>query len=201
MRAVLFVTILLLAPALRAAEDEPRALLEARYAQIRAILAENADDHVMREKVKALTLQFVDFDAFASETIRSTWDDLSEPRRQVFLAAFRGLIQATYAHKFKPRQDLRITYRASTMQGDDKAQVSTTLLFEKSQVDVDYRLAKKPDGSWWVVDLVIDEVSLMRNYRAQFRRILKREGFDALVTRIQAAVLRKEHEGDPSDEL
>lgn len=201
MRAALLCIVLLLVPALGAAEDDPRSLVEARYEQIRAIIAENADDRAMRAKVKALTLEFVDFDAFASETIRSTWDDLSEPQRRAFLEAFRGLVQATYARHFKPRQDLRITYRASTLVGDDKAQVSTTLIFEKSQVDVDYRFVKKPDGRWWVTDLVIDEVSLMRNYRAQFRRILKREGFDALVTRILAAVERKERGGDSGDDL
>jgi phospholipid transport system substrate-binding protein len=201
MRAVLLFVLLFAAPIVHAESDDPRACVEARYAEIRAIIAENPVDHVMREKVKALTLQFVDFDAFASETIRATWNDLSEPRRREFLSAFRALIQATYARHFKPRQDLKITYRPSTRSDDARAEVPTTLTFEKSQVDVDYRLVKKADGRWWVYDLVIDEVSLMRNYRAQFRRILKQDGFDALLGRIRAAVARKESGADASDEL
>jgi phospholipid transport system substrate-binding protein len=201
MRAPLILCLLLVAPALHAETDDPRALVEARYEEIRAIIAENPVEHVMREKVKALTLQFVDFDAFASETIRATWNDLSEAQRRDFLEAFRALIQATYARHFKPRQDLKITYRPSTRFDDARAEVSTTLAFEKSAVDVDYRLVKKADGTWWVYDLVIDEVSLMRNYRAQFRRILKKDGFDALLGKIRAAVARKESGADPSDEL
>ncbi len=193
--------LLVAAPVRAQTSADPRALVEARYEQIRAIMAETADDAIMRRRVEALTQQFVDFDAFAAETIRSTWDDLAEPRRADFTAAFRRLIQATYSRHFKPRQDLRITYGKVVDRGDGHATVATTLTFEKSRVDVDYRFVLKPDGRWWVVDLVIDEVSLMRNYRAQFRRILKAEGFDALVTRIKAAADRKEMRVDEGDEL
>jgi phospholipid transport system substrate-binding protein len=201
MRILSAALLLLATPLVAAPPDDPREVVEARYAQIRAIMAETADDDAMRRRVEALTPEFVDFDAFAAETIRSTWNDLTDAQREAFTAAFKRLIQATYSRHFKPRQDLHISYGKVVDHGDGRATVATTLSFEKSQVGVDYRFVRKPDGHWWVTDLVIDEISLMRNYRAQFRRILKQDGFDALLARIQAAATRKERNGDERDEL
>jgi phospholipid transport system substrate-binding protein len=151
--------------------------------------------------VKVLTLEFIDFDEFSRETLRSTWETLDPKARAEFVHWFGRLIQATYARHFKPRQELAISWRGETEYAEDKAQVSTTLKFEKSAVDVDYRFHKRADAGWWAYDLVIDEVSLMRNYRGQFRRILQKDGFDALMVKIKEATLRKENDTESPDEL
>lgn len=184
------------------AGDDPRAVVEARYAQIQELGKTTLDEAALREKVKALTLEFVDFDAFSAETIKTAWDGLTVAQRAEFALSFKRLIQATYARHFKAKQDLKITYREPTRYAEGRAQVATTLAFEKSAVDVDYRFHKKADGTWWVYDLVLDEVSLARNYRAQFRRILKDDGFPALIAKIKSAVERKENgDDDSSNEL
>ncbi len=181
--------------------DDPRQVIEARYAQIQTLGQSTTDEAQLREQVKALTLEFVDFDAFSAETIKAAWEGLTVAERTEFVLNFKRLIQATYARHFKPRQDLKITYRQPTEFAEGRAQVATTIAFEKSAVDVDYRFLRRMDNSWWVYDLVIDEVSLARNYRAQFRRILKDDGFPALIAKIKSAVERKEKGADASDEL
>ncbi len=195
--------------------DAPRAIVAARYEQIKGICAESIDEEKMRDKIKALTVDFVDYEEFSRLTIKRQWKDLSKAQQAEFTEWFRRLIQATYARHFKPRQDVSVNYRGDTKFKGGKAQVQTTVSFEgkdTTAVDVDYRFHNrtkdesggdgevKPD--WWVYDLVIDEVSLMRNYRGQFRKILKRDGFEALMTKVKEAVKRKESNGeDASNEL
>jgi phospholipid transport system substrate-binding protein len=201
------------------ATDVPRGIVDARYQQIREICAESIDETQMREKIKALTVDFVDYEEFSRLTIKRQWKELNEAQRAEFVDWFRRLIQATYARHFKPRQDIAVSYRGETKFKGEKAQVKTTLSFKKnaeSAVDVDYRFHKRTAReaasnsssaskaqatNWWVYDLVIDEVSLMRNYRSQFRKILKRDGFDALMTKVRDAVKRKESDDDGSNEL
>ncbi len=180
---------------------DPKARVEAAYAQIQAIVKESTDESVMRDRVKALTPAFVDFDQFSREALKSSWDGLDAAQRADFVLWFKRLIQATYARHFKAKQDLKIDWRGEPEYVEDKAQVATTLRFEKSAVDVDYRFQKHGDGSWWVYDIVIDEVSLARNYRGQFQRIVKKDGFASLMTTIKAAVERKEKGADQTDQL
>lgn len=187
--------------------DGPRSIVAARYEQIKGICAETIDEEKMREKIKALTVDFVDYEEFSRLTIKRAWKDLSASQRTEFVEWFQRLIQATYARHFKPRQDIAVTYRGETKYKGEKAQVQTTLQFEKSAVDVDYRFHKHgvatdaKAADWWVYDLVIDEVSLMRNYRGQFRKILKKDGFEALMAKVRDAVKRKESADDSSNEL
>ena len=188
------------APAAAGVAD-PRVRVEAAYDRIQALIRDTPDEAALRDKVKGLTLEFVDFDQFSHEALKSTWDGLDAKKRAEFVDWFKRLIQATYARHFKARQDLKIAWRGATEFVEDKAQVATTLTFEKSAVDVDYRFYRHADGSWWVYDIVIDEVSLVRNYRGQFQRIVKKDGFDVLMTTIKAAVDRKEKGSDSSDQL
>jgi phospholipid transport system substrate-binding protein len=173
-------------------EDDPRALIEARYAQIKDIIARTVDEETVREQIKALTLEFVDYEEFARLTIKREWKELNDQQRGAFVSWFKRLIQATYARHFKPRQDLTITYRGETQMRRGKAKTDTTVSFSDTSVDVDYKFLRRDDKAWWVYDIVIDDVSLMRNYRGQFRRILKKDGYDALMDKIREAVKRKE---------
>ena len=183
-----------LAEAARLAQtkDDPRALIDSRYAQIKDIIAQTLDAPGMRERIKALTLEFVNYEEFARLTIKQQWKDLDAAQHEAFVSWFKRLIQATYARHFKPRQDLTITYRGETKMKRGKAMTKTTVSFSDTSVDVDYKFVRAEDARWWVYDIVIDDVSLMRNYRSQFRRILKKDGFDALMDKIKEAVKRKE---------
>ena len=63
-----------------------------------------------------------------------------------------------------------------------KAKLSTTVSSGDITADVDYKL-HVPEGKseWWVYDIVIDEVSMMRNYRTQFAKIWKKDGKEGLL--------------------
>lgn len=198
----LFATLMVAAASLSASPaGDPRGQVESAYGRIQTIIRSTPDEVAMRDQVKALTLEFVDFDEFSRQTLKSSWDTLNGTQRAEFVTWFKRLIQATYARHFKPRQDLKIAWRGDTEYAEEKAQVASTVSFEKSAVDVDYRFHKHADGSWWVYDIVIDEVSLVRNYRGQFLRIVQKDGYDALMVKIKAAVERKEKGADATDEL
>ena len=61
--------------------------------------------------------------------------------------------------------------------------VKTEIVRKNGTIDVDYKLIKE-NGRWTVYDFVIEEVSLIRNYRSQFSKIIKTESYGALVTKL-----------------
>ncbi len=59
-------------------------------------------------------------------------------------------------------------------------------------VEISYTLWQ-PDGRWRVVDITTDGVSMVRNYRSQFNRIIRKDGWDELIRRMKD---RLANEGD-----
>jgi hypothetical protein len=72
---------------------------------------------------------------------------------------------------------------------DDSATVSTTLMSRSgNQLPVDYRLVRRGDR-WKVQDVIIDGVSLIANYRAQFNRILRDYSYAELIAKMRGEIL------------
>ena len=55
----------------------------------------------------------------------------------------------------------------------------------KAETTIDYKLAQKGGDKWAVYDFITDDVSLLRNYRSEFGRIIKRDGFPALLAKMK----------------
>jgi phospholipid transport system substrate-binding protein len=55
----------------------------------------------------------------------------------------------------------------------------------KAETTIDYKLADKGGGKWAVYDVITDDVSLLRNYRSEFGRIIKKDGFAVLLSKMK----------------
>jgi phospholipid transport system substrate-binding protein len=66
----------------------------------------------------------------------------------------------------------------------DYAEIRTKLVSSKTNYPLDYRLMKK-DGRWSAYDIVVDGVSLIKNYRSQFDRIIRADSYGELVRRMK----------------
>jgi len=65
--------------------------------------------------------------------------------------------------------------------------VETLIITTSADIPVDYRLYRKGD-QWLVYDVIIEGVSLISNYRSSYQEIMKREGFDGLLAKMQAKI-------------
>ena len=73
-------------------------------------------------------------------------------------------------------------------QDGELAQVNTNIVQKGSDpISVNYRL-KQSGGTWKVYDVLVDQISLVGNYRNQFNRIMNNKGYDALIKAIQQKV-------------
>ena len=173
---------------------DPKALIEDRHVEIRRYLSESPElsaDQV-REEVRKVLLTFVDFDRVGQMAFKRHFEKLSDARKKSYVEAFRGLVQATYLKRLEPGKKFEMSFRGEPDVVKDKARVRTTIKSGDHEVDVDYLLYRGEDGRYRAYDLVIDEVSMARNYRREFNRLFKDKGFKGLLGRLQERTREKE---------
>jgi len=130
-------------------------------------------------------------------SLAKNWNNLSVDERKEFIGLFSKLLENSYASKIESYRDEQIIYRDEVVKGD-YALVKTRIKRADDKIDVDYKL-KKTGGEWKIYDFVIEKVSMIRNYRSQFSKIIKRESYKALIEKLSTKIAEL-GEGD-SDKL
>jgi phospholipid transport system substrate-binding protein len=115
-------------------------------------------------------------------SLAKNFKDRSDQERVEFTNLFKQLLENSYASKIENYQDETINYVGEQVKGKF-AMVKTQIVRKDGVVDVDYKLLKE-SGQWLVYDFVIEGVSLIRNYRSQFSKIISTESYAALVSKL-----------------
>ena len=176
--------LLLMAPTIATAQpvESLQGVIIEKHKEIDSYLKGEESIDKVREKIVALTDTFIDFDELARLTIKSYWGELKPDKQKEFVELFKHIIQRNYSKRFKPASELKSFVSTDVEVRKGRARVPTLLTVGTVEVSVEYRLHQPLDKKgWWVYDIIIDEVSLMRNYRSQFHKIIKKnKGVEAI---------------------
>jgi len=149
-----------------------------------------AEKHRM---VKDIVDPHFDYREMAKRSLGATWGTLSAGQRDDFVRLFAELLEVSYSDKIeKYAQRVKIDYTGEILQGDDYAEVRTVVVRPNDRIPLNYRLLRE-DGTWKVYDVVIEGVSLVSNYRSQFRRIIHESSYAELVRRLRTKVNELRH--------
>ena len=157
------------------------------YEEIRGIVTAAPDDETMRGEVKAVMMRFIDFEEFGKLSLGTRWKTLDAKQREIYLAEFRELLKRTYLRRFKRGREFKVSYRSGCRMNSKGTRLEIRTAIDSDddvEADVDYRF-HRPGRAWLVYDIVVDEVSVMRNYRKSFVKTLEKEGFDALIAKMK----------------
>ena len=135
-----------------------------------------------REKLrKTIGFRF-NYNQMVRRSLARNYKNRTNKEREEFTGLFKKLLENSYASKIENYQDETINYVDEKVKGK-YALVKTEIVRKNGTIDVDYKLINE-NGRWTVYDFVIEEVSLIRNYRSQFSKIIKTESYGALVTKL-----------------
>lgn len=126
---------------------------------------------VKREKIEATASSFFDFVELSKRTLGVSWNSFTPDQRKTFVRLYQSLLEQTYVERITAYSGERLNFSKEIPLSDDTAEVQTSVLAKGGEVPIDYRLINK-DGQWRVYDVVVEGVSLISNYRSQFREIL-----------------------------
>jgi len=132
---------------------------------------------------KAIFPQF-DIPEMAKRSLGLNWRPRTPVEQKEFVDLFSHLLEDFFSDKLKSFEDEKFVYTGEIKDGD-YAKVETMIVTrEGKEISIDYRF-HLVDENWKVYDMVIENVSLVKNYRSQFNRIITKSSYQDLVRRIR----------------
>ena len=159
--------------------------LKARDAEIRAALPPQGTEPspAARQKLENIVTKAVDLDGMAKSALGKTWVETPPAKQKKFLEAFKSRFRKATGEQLDQYRSTQIKYFPEKKEDDDDTIVPTEVVVKGEPTRIDYRM-RQQGGSWRIVDIVVDDVSTVENYRSSFNRIIKKEGMDGLIARL-----------------
>lgn len=141
-------------------------------------------------------IQTHDFDLIIRTVLGSHWKQLEPEQQQLFSDTFQQLSVATYASQFKEYggEQFEILQQRSLPNGQQLIR-SQLIKSDGGKVDFDYVLQQGNNG-WRIVNILVDGVSDLALKRTEYRTILQRDGFSALIAMLKEKIQLAEQEGE-----
>jgi phospholipid transport system substrate-binding protein len=170
------------APAAVAADTAPDAMVKSTVQEVLTVIKQNKDKQALREIAEQKVLPHFDFKRMTQLAVGRAWRDAKPEQQQALENGFRTLLVNTYTSALATSASGSETVDVKPAQiTGNEATVKTTIKDSgKQPIAVDYRLEKSADG-WKVTDVVVENLSLVTNYRSTFASEVSRSGIDGLI--------------------
>lgn len=146
-------------------------------------LKQPAKADARRHMLESVVAARFDYTEMSRRALGAPWNQLEDQQKQEFVDLFRTLLTNSYADKIETYSGEGVEYLNERIE-KEYAEVRTKVLSGKTEIPLDYRLINKAD-EWRVYDVVVDNVSLVNNYRGQFTKILRASSYADLVDQLR----------------
>lgn len=137
-----------------------------------------------RHMLEEVIASHFDYAEMSKRALAAYWVPLTAGERAEFIECFKSFLSDRYAEIIEGYSGQQILYLSERTEGN-YAEVRTKLQSSKVEIPMDYRLHMK-DGTWHAYDLIVDGVSLVKNYRSQFEKIIRSDSYHELVRQLRA---------------
>jgi len=199
-RTTLALIVLLPSLALAAASAlGPMATLKQKNGDVDKLLRQKPDkgspaEQKQKEEIKKLAATLLDYDELAHKSLAAHWDRMTPAQRTEFVTTLRELIERNYVKQLRTNLDYQVQYQNEELDGE-QATVTTVVKVKSAgkhtDAEIIYKMKKNPEG-WRVWDVITDEVSLVKNYRTQFNKIITEQSYDALIKKMKSKLADEE---------
>jgi phospholipid transport system substrate-binding protein len=125
-----------------------------------------------------------DFAEMSKRALGMHWQKRTPEEKKEFVSLFSDLLEKTYINKIEGYSSEKIVYEDQVLDGD-YATVKTRITTTKNvEIPIVYRMLRT-GSKWSVYDVVIEEVSLISNYRTQFNKIIKTGSYEELIRKMK----------------
>jgi len=178
---------LLLFGALALAVPSPREQVKQTVDQVLEVLRNKTlTGQPRRDTLSRLIRARFDFTIMSQRTLGKFWKEATPQEQARFVTLFSDLLEANYIGRIEAYSDETVNYLGERVDGD-LAEVDTSIHSGNINIPTSYRLVLK-NGQWFVYDVIIEDVSLIKNYRNSYGEIVRREGYAALFARMEEKI-------------
>lgn len=171
------------------AQTAPDALVKATVSDVMAVIKDNKDKRTLHDLAEKKVLPHFDFREMTMLAVGRYWREASDAQRKALENAFRSLLVSTYttalSQSSKANQTVEVK-PAEAKAGQNDVTVRTLVREPGRQpIAIDYRMMRVAN-TWKVYDVVVENLSLVTNYRGSFAAEISRSGIDGLIKTIEA---------------
>jgi len=172
--------------------EDPIKMLKGVTDSVLKALKENsaaldANPHKIYDVVNKLILPYVDFNEMSTWVAgRTVWGKASETTRDDFVKEFQVLVVRTYATALRNYTNETVYFAPQKVDlTKDRIQITSTIVrTSKENINLNYRLVKHED-KWLVYDIIIEGVSILQGFQAQFTNEIRQKGLDKVIAQIK----------------
>ena len=159
--------------------------MKSRINQVLAVLRDPAlkSDSAKEQKIKRLRQIFdstFDYVELSRATLSRNWDKLKPDQQKEFMQLYKALLEKVYLDTILSYKDQEVVFGKERALGENRVEVDTKLISGSTEIPINFRVISK-SGEWWVYDFVIENISVVSNYRSQFSRILTKESPESML--------------------
>ncbi len=145
---------------------------------------------IKKEKLRLIYDRMFDDFEMSRRTLARNWNSMNAAQRQEFVQLFRQVLEKAYIDKILSYTKEKIVFDRESTLAENQVEVQTRVVTASKEIPISYRMILK-NGVWKVYDVVIENVSLILNYRTQFNEILAKNSPEQLLVTLRQKV--KEH--------
>ena len=167
-----------------AADITPDAMVKSTVDEVLVVIKQNKDKQALRQLAEQKVLPHFDFKRMTELAMGTSWRQANPAQQQALENSFRTLLVNIYTSALSMSASGNQTVEIKPAQvkpGENEVTVKTVVKDTGNQpVAIDYHMGKLADG-WKVFDVVVENLSLVTNYRGTFSTEVNRSGIDGLI--------------------
>ncbi len=138
---------------------------------------------VYLDRLREVVFPLFNFPEMAKRSLGFHWRQLSPEERQEYVTLFTNLLERSYAGKIDLYDGETVVFMREVVE-DNYARVDSKIVSKRGEeFSVDYKLLRT-NGDWRIYDVVVENISLVNNYRSQFNRVIANSSYETLIKRI-----------------
>jgi phospholipid transport system substrate-binding protein len=168
----LFLLILTIVPA-PVRGELPRETIQAQVNRVLDVLRNAGEAKPVKErKILSIVDEFFDYPELSKRTLANHWKAFTPEQQKEFTTLFGKLLANVYMDRIMQYSNEKVVFGKETKLSENTVEIQSEVLTQSKSVPLNYRMISNNKGEWKVYDVVVEGVSLVMNYRSQFREIL-----------------------------
>ena len=194
LKIIILLAVLLILPAqvfAAGAKDTIKGQIDKMLAKMQTPEFKGLQKDAKLTEISAIINEVFDYQELSQRTLGREWKKFSPDQQKEFVTLFEKLLESIYADRILAYTQEKIDFGKETELKTGRVEVESYIITtDNKKVPLFYRMTNK-SGQWRVYDVVIEGVSMVKNYRGQFRQILSTKKPEDLLQTLRDKVKEK----------
>jgi phospholipid transport system substrate-binding protein len=170
----------------------PLDAIKSRVGEVLAVLRDPAlqGDAAKEAKTKRLRPIFdntFDYVELSKATLSRNWEKFTPEQQQEFVKLYKAVLEKAYLNIILSYKDQEVIFGRERETGQNRFEVESKIVSASQDTPVQFRLFSK-GNQWFLYDVVIENISIVANYRSQFSRLLQKESTEEMLANLRKQV-------------